>query len=924
MAEALATLSLAANIAQFIGLSMQMASTCKEIYSSANGIRQEYKELGGMVENMQELHKDVVTSLHAMQAQVGQAAVGQSTLKVEKVITDLAADCEPIATKLLDILNSLKVPDNTEFRVLKVVGKMVRYAWKSKDIHSLTQRIGKLDSQLKERVSFLLNTNNHLEILGIIRNLNEEQKALHVTTHTEIDKMRLEVVNLLAIESDDMLREVASLEQTAAGLEALVATVKNMQFRHHILRDLGFDLMNDREDNVRNAHSFTLDWIFETNKSCLAEWLAHGRGVFWIYGKAGSGKSTLMKHLSKHKKTLSTLAKWAGTDTLATASFYFWNAGSSMQKSKTGLLQSLLYQVIAACPSVNLFHSSLFRNKFSESIGYWKRSELIDTLKEFAQLSSLPVKFCLFINGLDEYKGEEQDIIELLQDFATSPNIKICASSRPRTAFWNAFHDSRWKLKVEDFTRDDMRKYTHDLLNENPSFQKFTIQNRERIQRQISKKAEGVWLWVYLVIRDLLRDLAGDEDYDHLQTRMDSFPSDLHAYFKVMMERIDKIHRQETARIFLVALEAVSPLPILSLPYIRMEISNPDYVYQIPSSHEPLESEEDLCQRWRKLLNSRCGDLLEINQSSADNESYLDFKVWFIHRTVKDFLCDDYHEKLRIHAGNFIVQISLFKMMVALIKERPSVFREENLLEDFARDVFEYALRSQSVAGNHNISILDAFNAAGEYVRDTILGFPDSESCWASGLYHGKDLYRIRTNKYRFNDKLSNDQHPTRYPDFLGLTIWIGLHVYAFAKLNEDPKLVNSPSNIPYLAFALCTKEFNITIVKTLLTLGADPNASIPQYYGGCNTVWKHFHWSGVEMGIVDPNNRKEAILLLLEHGADSDTTTLSQEMGRNIEDDYIRWFGKEDAKMLFARMRELQRIKQSQFSLFQRILRWR
>lgn len=29
----------------------------------------------------------------------------------------------------------------------------------------------------------------------------------------------------------------------------------------------------------------------------IAEWLESGSGVYWISGKAGSGKSTLMKHL---------------------------------------------------------------------------------------------------------------------------------------------------------------------------------------------------------------------------------------------------------------------------------------------------------------------------------------------------------------------------------------------------------------------------------------------------------------------------------------------------------------------------------------------------------------------------------------------------------------------------------------------------
>ena len=156
MAEALATLSVAANIAQFVGLSMQMVSSCKEIYKSANGLRQDYKELQTMIENMQVLHKDVVTSLQAVQTQVGTATQGHVIPGNEKAIIALASKCKPISDDLLKIISSFKVAKDARFRAVKAVGKTFQYAWKSSDIQSLKQRVVDLDSQLKDRVFILL------------------------------------------------------------------------------------------------------------------------------------------------------------------------------------------------------------------------------------------------------------------------------------------------------------------------------------------------------------------------------------------------------------------------------------------------------------------------------------------------------------------------------------------------------------------------------------------------------------------------------------------------------------------------------------------------------------------------------------------------------------------------------------------------
>ena len=57
-----------------------------------------------------------------------------------------------------------------------------------------------------------------------------------------------------------------------------------------------------------------------------------------------------MNHIFEEEKTREHLNTWAGTKTLYTASYYFWNQGSEIQKSDTGMIQSLLYQILRVTP----------------------------------------------------------------------------------------------------------------------------------------------------------------------------------------------------------------------------------------------------------------------------------------------------------------------------------------------------------------------------------------------------------------------------------------------------------------------------------------------------------------------------------------------------------------------------------------------
>lgn len=78
-----------------------------------------------------------------------------------------------------------------------------------------------------------------------------------------------------------------------------------------ILRHLEFNGMNKRYEDSADRHRETFEWIYEDHRLKLVPWLENGRGVYWITGKAGSGKSTLMKFLFEDSScTIENSTEW--------------------------------------------------------------------------------------------------------------------------------------------------------------------------------------------------------------------------------------------------------------------------------------------------------------------------------------------------------------------------------------------------------------------------------------------------------------------------------------------------------------------------------------------------------------------------------------------------------------------------------------
>lgn len=344
-----------------------------------------------------------------------------------------------------------------------------------------------------------------------------------------------------------------------------------------ILTSLTFPESASRSASIESPCESTYDWILlkGNSKYCFTEWLTRQVGMFFISGKAGSGKSTLMKFISNDPRTTGMLARWAGDMDchLLKASYYLWNSGSELQRSLNGLWRSILVQVMdqqrTLIPLV--FPGRMQQN--AANLNHlraqpWTENELRTALKELAKcIADESLCVCLFIDGLDEFGGNELLLREDMEMLLKTGKIKICSSSRPRTIFESAFGHpkNRWMLRLHEHTKTDIAAMVDRRLRK-PDHVHYLLQNdstRVAIAHSITQRANGVFLWAVLVVYEVLRECEQSCTREELEGRLDALPIELSGpkgMFQRVIERIDPRYKTLAARLLLVIMFCLDSL----------------------------------------------------------------------------------------------------------------------------------------------------------------------------------------------------------------------------------------------------------------------------------------------------------------------------------------------------------------------------
>ena len=460
------------------------------------------------------------------------------------------------------------------------------------------------------------------------------------------------------------------------------------------VNSLWYESIELRRERIAEAHALTFRWVLEPAKADdvpwdnFTEWLSSrpsSSEIYWITGKAGSGKSTLMKYLFGEERLMQYLETWSNPKPLVTAAYFFWDSGTDLQKSQEGLLRSLLYQIVRQRQQQNKSPLPIDWHRFCltrEPDGSWEWPGFIRAFEILANEDDF--NYAFFIDGLDEFNGSHPELIAFIKKISSYNNVKVCVASRQWIAFEDVFARGP-SLMLHNLTYSDIKSYVAAKMRSHRAFEEleqYNMQYSRSLVTSITEKAQGVFLWVVLVVLSLLQGLEEGDTWEELENRLNSTPAELMPLFGKMLDVDGENPISPRAAHYFKLVQAVGVPPTLLTASLADE--GEDYIYR---RTEPFNfSRAELSYRSttiRRRIYTQCKGLLEVapvdlgpcrgsglfaernilryseasqvskaSKKSSSNDGtnnqddpipddeyiYASARVEYLHRTVKDFL----------------------------------------------------------------------------------------------------------------------------------------------------------------------------------------------------------------------------------------------------------------------------------------------
>jgi hypothetical protein len=728
---AFAGLGLACNIIQLSELGIKLAKQCKEI--SATGST---REISATIDLSDIVIKVSDTSTNfPPNASPGSTAIPQ--------VQDCATRSVKAATELKTLAREITHrKDGTERTLLEKGYKSLRMRSKIEaQQKSLAQIQSSLQTSLLNSIRGDIRSSRDItsqqlvavntsvqnvidgnaaattQLLQAIEDIQRSHKTELVQTAQSINAQTMSTQNAITARLDTVDIHIDAAEAIVAGqLKAINLDDRQRHALERLHDMLSYETMHERENDIRaRVHDYgeTAKWIFGDLESIddaevqnrpvreaemqgrkqavyrsFETWVRSGSGIWFVEGKAGSGKSSLMsfvrENLEEGGRAHHLALEWAQGKPCRVLSFFFFRpAASKLAKSFEGLWRSLCAQLLS--DEEALIRHVLNDPNAPRSIRAatskdrtakprWRSEDYRSWLMYL--LAQTSGRVIIMLDGLDEFQEfEESDEGHgaLLDDLRTLrrnyPHVKLVCSARPDEPFKSALR-SESSLKLQDVNYADISIFASSTLAGTAA---------SGYAHQIAESADGVFLWAHIVAHDLAKAARRGVSSTVLKERFEHCPKEMHDLFKHMIERQDSFYRSKPQPIlYLFELASRTNRHGINL-FDLLLLSCSDYasrtLLNLLSGTFPKKFIEDLEARadgFGDEVTERCGGLVAVNHFSFDTGTghpdwpddfmrwrdskhptlwkLMDYRVQFVHRTAHDFLREDGASFLGRHA----------------------------------------------------------------------------------------------------------------------------------------------------------------------------------------------------------------------------------------------------------------------------------
>ncbi|TGO25742.1 hypothetical protein BPAE_0073g00080 [Botrytis paeoniae] len=324
-------LGVAAAVIQFIDYGTGLALKGREIFKSGElGANVELREATNRLQN---LVVPLRSSLHLETLNTS----SPSPTNADQALKDVCTKCIDLSKELSGLLCSLKLNLSVKHPRLASFQQAFSAVWNEEKIQGLKSRLG---GPFRYRMIHV-----KLEQENNFKTLDKALQDLLDSHQSSLNKIEQNFNHL-------KLSQEKEHSHTRSVLVDQQASRHRRQAELSILQSLKFSSMSLRRETIAEAHQQTFEWVFCDPKiehkpwSNFSELLKTENGIYWIHGKFGSGKSTLMKFIVDDPRSSDYAGTWAQNIPLEIPSFFFWSSGDKAQRSQSGLLRSLLYEIL--------------------------------------------------------------------------------------------------------------------------------------------------------------------------------------------------------------------------------------------------------------------------------------------------------------------------------------------------------------------------------------------------------------------------------------------------------------------------------------------------------------------------------------------------------------------------------------------------
>ena len=276
------------------------------------------------------------------------------------------------------------------------------------------------------------------------------------------------------------------------------------------------------------------------------------------------------------------------------------------------------------------------------------------TLQIFTRLN---LHILLYVDGMDEC-DDHFSCAESIRSLLKVEKVKICVSSRPEQTLLDELIAPNINLEQHNF--NDIETFVQTKFMDNRSVQAFanrtgSMAHIGKITESISYKAEGVFLWAHLVVKDLLDGVSTRDNLAALEARLETLPSDMLKLYNCILSRHSSrtdFQKGEAALYFRLVLHRTSAHSpwILSKFILAVDDdlrSRCVKALSVGRSEQSLITQDEI-DTWKVWINTRTAGLLLLNRlpnyyteapcrmlnTHVSHESSLDF----IHHSAIDFI----------------------------------------------------------------------------------------------------------------------------------------------------------------------------------------------------------------------------------------------------------------------------------------------